>query len=76
MSEKTEVDSYVNEKEEVIDGAMEFIKTLDIFWNRASTRSRQAIQKLLFPTGTPYDFETGFGTSGDSVIKENSARKR
>ena len=63
MSEKAEVDSYVNEKEEVIDGAMEFIKTPDIFWNRASTRSRQAIQALLFPAGLPYDFETGFGTS-------------
>jgi hypothetical protein len=42
---------------------MSFIKTPDVFWNRASTRSRQAIQKLLFPSGIPYDFETGFGTS-------------
>jgi NH3-dependent NAD+ synthetase len=42
---------------------MSFIQTPDLFWNRASTRSRQAIQKLLFPSGIPYDFETGFGTS-------------
>ncbi len=60
--EKTEMDSYVKEKEQIVDDAMSFIKTPDIFWNRASTRSRQAIQKLLFPSGVPYDLETGFGT--------------
>jgi hypothetical protein len=56
------MDSYVKEKERIVDDAMSFIKTPDIFWNRASTRSRQAIQRLLFPSGIPYDFETGFGT--------------
>jgi site-specific DNA recombinase len=60
--EKVEMDSYVKEKERIVDDAMSFIKTPDIFWNRASTRSRQAIQRLLFPSGIPYDFETGFGT--------------
>lgn len=61
--EKVEMDSYVKEKERIVDDAMSFIDTPDIFWNRASTRSRQAIQKLLFPSGIPYNFETGFGTT-------------
>jgi site-specific DNA recombinase len=65
MSEKIEMDQYVNEKEQVVDEAMEFITSPDIFWNRASTKSRQAIQALLFPSGILYDFETGFGTSHD-----------
>ena len=63
--EKVEIDSYVKEKEQVVDEAMNFIQTPDIFWNRASTRSRRAIQSLLFPSGIPYDFETGFGTTKD-----------
>src|SRR5665213_599424 len=63
--EKAEVDSHVKEKEQIVDDAMRFIKTPDIFWNRASTRSRQAVQMLLFPKGIPYDFETGFGTTED-----------
>ena len=41
---------------------MSFIKTPDIFWNRANTKIRQDIQILLFPNGIVYDFETGFGT--------------
>jgi site-specific DNA recombinase len=61
--EKVEMDSYVKEKEQIVDDSMTFIKTPDIFWNQAGTRSRQAIQKLLFPSGIPYDFETGFGTT-------------
>lgn len=63
--EKVEMDRYVKEKEQIVDDSMSFIKTPDIFWNRASTRSRQAIQKLLFPAGIPYDFETNFGTTED-----------
>ncbi len=61
--EKVEMDSYVKEKEQIVDDSMTFIKTPDIFWNQANTRSRQAIQKLLFPSGITYDFETGFGTT-------------
>lgn len=61
--DKTEADQYVNEKEQIIDDAMSFIDTPDIFWNRANTKTRQDIQKLLFPDGIKYDFETGFGTA-------------
>lgn len=60
--EQIEADQYVNEKEEIIDDAMVFIKTPDIFWNRANLHVRQDIQKLLFPDGIKYDFKTGFGT--------------
>ena len=60
--EQVEADQYVNEKEEIIDDAMSFIRTPDIFWNRANTKIRQDIQMLLFPQGIAYDFETGFGT--------------
>lgn len=62
-NEKIEMDRYVKDKEDILDSAMSFIKTPDIFWNRASTRSKQAIQMLLFPSGVPYDAETGFGTT-------------
>lgn len=60
--EKIEMDGYVKEKEQIVDDAMIFIEAPDLFWNRASTRSRRAVQRLLFPSGIPYDFETGFGT--------------
>lgn len=60
--DQVETDKYVKEKETIIDDAMSFIKTPDIFWNYANTSVRQDIQRLLFPTGLPYDFETGFGT--------------
>ncbi len=80
--EKIEMDSYVKEKEQVVDEAMSFIQTPDTFWNRASTRSRRAIQSLLFPSGIPYDFETGFGTTEDidsylllNKITEKKAKK-
>jgi hypothetical protein len=42
---------------------MSFIRTPDIFWNRANTKIKQDIQMLLFPNGIAYDFETGFGTT-------------
>jgi site-specific DNA recombinase len=61
--EKLIIDSYVKEKEQIVDDAMSFIDNPHLFWNRANTRSRQAIQRLLFPVGIPYDFETGFGTA-------------
>ena len=60
--EEVETDKYIKEKETIIDDAMTFIKTPDIFWNYANTSVRQDIQRLLFPNGLPYDFETGFGT--------------
>lgn len=63
MHEKVEIDQYVNEKEQVVDEAMEFINAPDTFWNQANTKSRPAIQALLFPAGIQYDFITGFGTA-------------
>ena len=42
---------------------MQFIDTPDIFWNHAKTDVRQDIQKLLFPNGLVYNFETGSGTT-------------
>ncbi len=61
--ELTEADAYVKEKEQIVDDAMSFIRTPDIFWNQANTKIRQDIQMLLFPNGIAYDFETGFGTA-------------
>lgn len=60
--EKVDADNYVSEKEQIVDDGMSFITEPDLFWNRANTQVRQAIQKLLFPNGLVYDFETGFGT--------------
>jgi hypothetical protein len=78
--EKVEMDRYVKEKERIVEDATSFISTPDIFWNRANTRVRQAIQRLLFPAGIIYDFETGFGTTEQinsylllQKIAENSA---
>lgn len=61
--ELVEADQYVTDKEQIIDDAMSFITSPDIFWNRANTKIRQDIQMLLFPDGIPYNFETGFGTA-------------
>lgn len=63
QEELVEADQYVKEKEQIVDDAMSFIRTPDIFWNRANTKIRQDIQLLLFPNGIAYDFETGFGTA-------------
>jgi site-specific DNA recombinase len=63
QDELVEVDQYIQEKEQIVDDAMSFINTPDIFWNRANTKVRQDIQLLLFPNGIAYDFETGFGTA-------------
>ena len=63
QQDKQDVDAYVREKEQIIDDAMQFIDTPDIFWNHAKTDVRQDIQKLLFPNGLVYNFETGFGTT-------------
>ncbi len=60
--EKVDADKYVAEKEQIVNDGMSFITEPDLFWNRASTQVRQAIQKLLFPNGIVYNFETGFGT--------------
>lgn len=63
QEELIEADQYVKEKEQIVDDAMSFIRTPDIFWNRANTKIRQDIQMLLFPNGIAYDFEIGFGTA-------------
>jgi DNA invertase Pin-like site-specific DNA recombinase len=60
--ERVDADHYVAEKEKIVDDGMNFITEPDLFWNHANTQVRQAIQKLLFPNGLVYDFETSFGT--------------
>jgi site-specific DNA recombinase len=79
---RVEADAYIEEREGIIDDAMTFIVTPDIFWNRASLQVKQAVQKLLFPKGIVYDFETGFGTAESlqtylllQKMAENSAKK-
>ncbi len=74
--EQIEADQYVKEKEQIVDDAMSFITTPDIFWNRANTKIRQDIQKLLFPDGIVYDFENGFGTAKLSPLLSVIANKK
>ena len=60
--EQVETEDYALQRETIIDDAMTFISAPDIFWNSANTTIRQDIQRLLFPSGLVYDFQTGFGT--------------
>lgn len=55
-------ESYREVNEKVIDNAMVFISDPTSFWNQADNSIKLMVQKLLFPKGIVYDFETGFGT--------------
>ncbi len=59
---KVEADDYADQKEQVIDNAMLFMKDPSEFWNRAPVQIQKSVQRTLFPRGLTYDFETGFGT--------------
>ncbi len=59
---KQRLEMTLENREEIIDQAMTFLSDPEKFWSEADTATKQAIQKLLFPKGLPYDFETGFGT--------------
>ena len=56
-------ESYREVNEKVIDNAMVFISDPITFWNQADNSIKLMVQKLLFPKGIVYDFETGFGTT-------------
>lgn len=59
---KVEADGYADQKEQVVDNAMLFMKDPSEFWNRAPIQIQKAVQRTLFPRGLAYDFESGFGT--------------
>jgi site-specific DNA recombinase len=60
--DKAENEKYIEDKQKIVDNAMEFITDPKLFWNQASLQVKKAVQELLFPSGIEYDFETGFGT--------------
>ncbi len=62
LQKKVEADEYADQKEQVIDNALLFMKSPAEFWNRAPVQIQKAVQRTLFPRGLAYDFETGFGT--------------
>ena len=57
-----EADEYADQKEQIVDKAMLFIKDPSDFWNRAPVQIQKSVQRTLFPRGLSYDFENGFGT--------------
>lgn len=62
MTKKIEADEYADQKEQIVDNAMLFIKDPSDFWNRAPVQIQKSVQRTLFPRGLDYDFENGFGT--------------
>lgn len=62
MQKKVEADEYADRKEQIVDNAMLFMSNPSEFWNRAPLQVQKSIQRILFPNGLSYDFETGFGT--------------
>ena len=62
MKKKIEADEYADQKEQIVDNAMLFIKDPSDFWNRAPVQIQKSVQRTLFPHGLTYDFENGFGT--------------
>jgi site-specific DNA recombinase len=62
MTKKIEADEYADQKEQIVDNAMLFIKDPSDFWNRAPVQIQKSVQRTLFPRGLSYDFENGFGT--------------
>lgn len=58
-----ELSAYISDSEEIIDKAMTFIETPDLFWNRAKPSVKKMIQLFMFPEGLVFDHETSFGTT-------------
>ena len=61
-AKKVEADEYADQKEQIVDNAILFMKDPSAFWNRAPLQVKKSVQRILFPCGLSYDFETGFGT--------------
>lgn len=61
--ERTELAKYVEENKDIVEKAMDFINTPDIFWNRSSSSVKKMIQLFMFPKGIIYVHGTGFGTT-------------
>lgn len=60
--QRVEADAYVQEKEQIIDGAMLFMAEPETFWKLAELPLKKRIQDLIFPEGLVYDCEDGFRT--------------
>ena len=60
--QRIDMDSYVNEKERIIDSALLFMSEPASYWNLASLSLKKRMQDLLFPEGLVYDCEEGFRT--------------
>lgn len=61
--ERVELAKYVEENQNIVEKAMDFINTPDIFWNRSSSSVKKMIQLFMFPDGIVYGHGTGFGTT-------------
>lgn len=62
QDKKTEADIYANEKEKIVDNAILFMEDPSKLWNQAPVQIQKRVQRVIFPEGLRYDFETGFGT--------------
>jgi site-specific DNA recombinase len=59
---KNEADVYADQKEQIVDKAMLFMKDPSEFWNQAPIQIQKRVQRIIFPEGLSYDFEKGFRT--------------
>ncbi len=61
--QRIEGDSYIQDKESIIDSALLCMSEPGKFWNLGDNKVKRRVQHAIFPEGLNYDFEEGFGTA-------------
>jgi site-specific DNA recombinase len=59
----SEIDQEVDNREQVIDIAIDFMTNVSNYWRTAPLELQRRFQNLVFPDGITYEFENGFGTA-------------
>lgn len=62
----------VNNKEQVVDDAVQFMRNPAEYWNQAHISIKKRIQDIVFPEGLMYDAVNGFGTNLDDITLDES----
>lgn len=58
-----ELNQDVDDKETIIDLAIDFMTNADRYWSVAPVDVQRAVQDLILPNGIEYEFGAGFGTA-------------
>lgn len=60
---RSDLEQSVDDREEVIEVAMDFMKNVSSYWLKAPLLMQQRFQRIIFPDGIRFDTEKGFGTA-------------